>query len=75
MRSTVLQTTENGNQLMDTLQTDEHLGLFVSTSLPSKENRLDIEELAVDKNKIFLGLRGPVLREFAIILELEVEEK
>jgi hypothetical protein len=75
LRAAVLQTTENGNQLMDALKTDEHLGLFISTSLPSKENGLDIEGLAVDKNKIFLGLRGPVLRGFAIILELEVEEK
>ncbi|WRH65419.1 MAG: DUF3616 domain-containing protein [Planktothrix sp. GU0601_MAG3] len=75
LRAAVLQTTENGNQLMESLKTDEHLGLFISTSLPSKENGLDIEGLAVDKNKIFLGLRGPVLRGFAIILELEVEEK
>lgn len=74
-KAAVLQTTENGNQLMEALKTDEHLGLFISTSLPSKENGLDIEGLAVDKNKIFLGLRGPVLRGFAIILELEVEEK
>ncbi|OIP70373.1 MAG: hypothetical protein AUK43_09615 [Oscillatoriales cyanobacterium CG2_30_40_61] len=75
LRAALLQTTENGNQLMDALKTDEHLGLFISNPLPSKENGLDIEGLAVDKNKIFLGLRGPVLRGFAIILELEVEEK
>lgn len=74
-RAALLQTTENGNQLMEALKTDEHLGLFISNPLPSKENGLDIEGLAVVKNKIFLGLRGPVLRGFAIILELEVEEK
>jgi hypothetical protein len=74
-RSAVLKTSESGNQLIEALKTDEHLGLFISNPLPSKENGLDIEGLAVDKNKIFLGLRGPVLRGFAIILELEVEEK
>jgi hypothetical protein len=74
-RSAVLQTSQNGNLLMEVLKTDEHLGGFISTPLPSKENGLDIEGLAVYGNKIFLGLRGPVLRGFAIILELEVEEK
>jgi hypothetical protein len=42
--------------------------------LPSKENGLDIEGLAVQGNKIFIGLRGPVLRGIAILLEIEVEE-
>jgi len=42
--------------------------------LPSKENGLDIEGLAVRGNKIWLGLRGPVLRGIAILLEIEVEE-
>jgi hypothetical protein len=42
--------------------------------LPSKENGLDIEGLAVCGNKIVIGLRGPVLRGIAILLEVEVEE-
>lgn len=42
--------------------------------LPSKENGLDIEGLAVRGNKIMIGLRGPVLRGIAILLEVEVEE-
>lgn len=42
--------------------------------LPSKENGLDLEGLAVYGNKILLGLRGPVLRGIAILLEIEVEE-
>ncbi|GET39891.1 DUF3616 domain-containing protein [Microseira wollei] len=41
--------------------------------LPSKENGLDIEGLAVRGNKVFIGLRGPVLRGIAILLEIEVE--
>jgi hypothetical protein len=42
--------------------------------LPSKENGLDIEGLAAQGNKILIGLRGPVLRGIAILLEIEVEE-
>lgn len=42
--------------------------------LPSKENGLDIEGLAVRGSKVWLGLRGPVLRGIAILLEIEVEE-
>ena len=42
--------------------------------LPSKDNGLDIEGLAVLGNRVYLGLRGPVLRGRAIILELELEE-
>lgn len=41
--------------------------------LPSKENGLDIEGLAVSGNRVWIGLRGPVLRGIAILLEIEVE--
>jgi hypothetical protein len=67
-----LQLTESGNLLMDALSQDIHLGPYISMALPSKENGFDIEGLAVHKNKLFLGLRGPVLRGWAIILEIEV---
>ncbi|NEQ54611.1 MAG: DUF3616 domain-containing protein, partial [Leptolyngbya sp. SIO3F4] len=40
----------------------------------SKDNGLDIEGMAVAGHKIFLGLRGPVLRGWAVLLELELEE-
>jgi Protein of unknown function (DUF3616) len=70
-----LQTTENGNILMDALIADPHLGGIISSGLPSKENGFDVEGLAVRGNRIFLGLRGPVVQGWAIILELDVEEK
>jgi hypothetical protein len=69
-----LQQTKTGNLLTDALKNDSHLGLFLSVPLPSKENGFDIEGLAVRGNRIFLGLRGPVLRGWAIILEIEVQE-
>ncbi|PPT08936.1 hypothetical protein CKA32_001314 [Geitlerinema sp. FC II] len=65
--------TEASNLLLDTLKEDEHLGPFVEMQLPSKDNGLDIEGLAVRGDRIFLGLRGPVLRGWAIVIEIQVE--
>lgn len=59
----------NGRGLLDVLRGDEHLGPFAG--LPGKDNGLDIEGLAVVGSRILLGLRGPVLRGWAVILELE----
>jgi hypothetical protein len=50
------------------LRKDPHLGPFIS--LPSKENGLDIEGIAVRGERVFLGCRGPVLRGYAVIIEL-----
>lgn len=69
-----LKKVEGHNLLMEALAEDEHLGPFLSMKLPSKDNGFDIEGLAVHGNQIFLGLRGPVLRGWAIILEIDVEE-
>ena len=66
-------TKKKWSQLTKKLKLDEHLEDFIG--LPGKDNGFDIEGLAVDKEKIFLGLRGPVLRGWAIILEMGVEEK
>jgi hypothetical protein len=59
------------NMLIDALRDDPHLERFLS--VPCKENGLDIEGLAVRGDRIFLGLRGPVLRGWAMVLEVEVE--
>jgi len=40
--------------------------------IPSKDNGLDVEGLAVSGNRIFLGLRGPVLRGWTVVLELQM---
>lgn len=68
-----LEKVDNHNVLMEALAKDEHLGPFLSINLPSKDNGFDIEGLAVRGDKLFLGLRGPVLRGWAIILEIELE--
>lgn len=73
--------TPNGNTLTEALcHDDPHLGPFLhiprpdeaSLQLASKENGFDIEGIAVRKDRVFLGLRGPVLRGLAaVILEIE----
>lgn len=68
-----LELTKRGNVLMDALADDPHLGYFVEATIPGKENGFDIEGLAVYQNRIFLGLRGPVLRGWAVLLEIELE--
>ncbi|NEM99482.1 DUF3616 domain-containing protein [Pontibacter burrus] len=62
----------HSSQLLDELRKDEHIGPF--THLPGKDNGFDIEGLATKGNRLFLGLRGPVLRGWAIVLEVELEE-
>ncbi|MDH4245706.1 MAG: DUF3616 domain-containing protein [Nitrospira sp.] len=62
---------DRGNDLTKALRQDEHLGLFLG--IPGKDNGFDIEGLAVAGKRIFLGLRGPVLRGWAVILELELK--
>ena len=69
-----LETTESRNILYEALAQDRHLQPFITASIPSKDNGLDIEGLAVKEGRLFLGLRGPVLRGWAIILELEPVE-
>ncbi|WNG26663.1 DUF3616 domain-containing protein [Cystobacter fuscus] len=72
------------NVLVELLRQDAHLGPFLvpaspddpdgALAIPSKDNGLDIEGLAVHGDQVFLGLRGPVLRGYAVLLQMEVEE-
>jgi hypothetical protein len=52
---------------------DAHLSPFLT--IPSKENGFDVEGLAVRGDRVWLGLRGPVLRGHAVVLDLEIVEK
>jgi len=62
-----------GNSLTKSLRDDPHLAPFLE--LPDKENGLDIEGVAAARNRLFLGLRGPVIRGLSIILEIAPREK
>ena len=58
------------NALSDALAKDEHLAPFLD--IPGKDNGFDVEGLAVFGDRVFLGLRGPVLRGWATVLGLRV---
>lgn len=56
------------DDLRHLLRHDEHLAPFLP--IPGKDNGLDIEGIAVSGDRVYLGLRGPVLRGWAFVLEL-----
>jgi hypothetical protein len=63
---------KKGGELARILEDDEHIARFMT--VPAKENGFDIEGVAACGERVFLGLRGPVLRGWAMVLELEVKE-
>ena len=75
-----LQGNAKANLLTEALMKDAHLGRFVPRvrgdntveGIPSKDNGLDIEGLAVTGNRVFFGLRGPVIRGWATVIEIQV---
>lgn len=62
-----------GNELTAALAKDKHFRNFLA--IPGKDNGLDIEGLAVAGGRIFVGLRGPVLRGWTALLEMAIKEK
>ena len=74
---------KDGNALSRALRGDPHLGRFmcagnegdgVCVPLASKENGFDIEGVAARGPRLFIGLRGPVLRGWAMLLEIQLRE-
>ncbi|KAA2235691.1 DUF3616 domain-containing protein [Salinarimonas soli] len=53
------------------LRRDAHLAPFLD--IPSKENGFDVEGLAVRGDRVWLGLRGPVLRGHAVVIEMTLK--
>jgi len=72
-RAGSIATSTTSSALLDAIveHDDPHLSPFIP--LPGKDNGLDIEGLAVRDMRAFVGLRGPVLREWCCILELRLE--
>ncbi|SNS17489.1 Protein of unknown function [Geodermatophilus pulveris] len=60
-----------GPDLRDLLADDELLAPFLP--IPGKDNGLDVEGIAVAGPRVFLGLRGPVLRGWAVVLQVQPE--
>lgn len=48
---------------------DPHLAPFLG--IPGKDNGLDVEGMAVRDESLYLGLRGPVLRGWAVVIALK----
>ncbi|MEO3872994.1 DUF3616 domain-containing protein [Nonomuraea sp. B12E4] len=61
-----------GHNLTEHLKDDRHLAPFLA--LPGKDNGFDVEGIAVLSGHVYLGLRGPVLRGWAVLLELRVDD-
>ena len=59
------------NLLTRALADDPHIGPYMA--IPGKDNGFDIEGLVVDGNRLLLGLRGPVLRGWSVLLEVSLE--
>ena len=60
-----------GNDLTAEIAKDDQLRDFLR--IPGKDNGFDIEGLAVIGSRLLLGLRGPVLRGWSVLLEIEPE--
>lgn len=72
-RALRLKGNSQANLLTRALVDDPHFGPYVA--IPGKDNGFDIEGLAVDGNRLLLGLRGPVLRGWSALLEIVVEAR
>ena len=71
-KAACLKLRKSRSTLHEWLEEDPHLAAFLS--IPSKENGFDIEGIAVRGDRVWLGLRGPVLRGHAVVLELSLKE-
>ncbi|MFI0446094.1 DUF3616 domain-containing protein [Actinomadura sp. 6N118] len=61
----------HGDSITDLLADDPHLGPFLP--IPSKDNGIDIEGIAAQGDRLYIGLRGPVLRGWAALIEIHPE--
>ncbi|NVI86324.1 DUF3616 domain-containing protein [Actinomadura sp. BRA 177] len=59
------------DSITDLLEDDPHLAPFLS--IPSKDNGIDIEGIAAHGDRLYIGLRGPVLRGWAVLVEIRPE--
>ncbi|MGI5169511.1 DUF3616 domain-containing protein [Spirillospora sp. CA-253888] len=60
-----------GDSITDLLADDPHLAPFLP--IPSKDNGIDIEGIAAHRDRLYIGLRGPVLRGWAVLIEIHPE--
>ncbi|MEE4199533.1 DUF3616 domain-containing protein [Erythrobacter sp.] len=67
----VRQREDHGNKLKKFLRKNPLLG--PSCALAAKEGGLDIEGIAVKDKRVALGLRGPVIQTYAVLIEPQIK--
>lgn len=70
-RPAMVEIGKRSSTLISWLSEDPMLAPFLE--IPSKENGLDVEGIAANEDHVWLGLRGPVLRGHAIVLQLDLK--
>lgn len=66
---------KQGNQLTQALGRDPQFRPYLQGQIPGKENGFDIEGMVWMQGRLFLGLRGPVLRGWAVLLEVQLADQ
>jgi len=69
-RAGMLKPTRHGNALARMMA--EHVLLRPFTRIAAKEGGVDLEGIAVAGTRLALGMRGPVVQTYAMLLEIEV---
>jgi hypothetical protein len=72
-RAGSIEATRKSSALLKALVKSEDELLTPFIEIPGKDNGFDIEGLAVRDGRAFIGLRGPVLREWCCILEVRLK--
>lgn len=67
-----IETAPGSSALLEAIKASDDPHLCPFLTLPGKDNGLDVEGLAVRGMRVFIGLRGPVLRGWSCILELRL---
>lgn len=72
-RAGMLRQTSHGNRLARLMRRSPLLRPF--TRIAAKEGGIDLEGIAVAGNRVAVGMRGPVIQTYAVLLEFEIVVK
>ena len=67
----MIKQTGKGSRLAEALVADPLLSPF--TRIPAKEGGVDIEGIAIAGSRLALGMRGPVICTFALLIEITID--
>ncbi len=68
-----MKTGKKGNKLIRVLREDDHIGPYMA--LASEANGFAVRGLTVVGERLFLGLGGPVLNDYAVVIEVQFKLK